>query len=450
MNLLSNAVKFTNGGTVKLLSSVKSYGDSRATINFEIKDSGIGMTDEQIANIFVPFMQADDSVTRKFGGTGLGLPITKSIIELMGGKLFVESTVGAGSAFSFDLTFDTLDGYVAEQPVVASSSMIERPNFEGEVLICEDNGLNQQVICEHLARVGLNTVLAQNGLEGVNLVKQRIRNATIGNYDGSYTAKKPFELIFMDIHMPVMDGLEAASIITDMEIDTPIIALTANIMSNDLELYKSSGMHDYLGKPFTTQDLWKCLLRYFKAVSYTEVAEHTHNEEEDQSLKQLSIYFVRTNQDTFEKIKDALDDGLLLLAHRLVHTLKGNAGQIRKTTLQEAAATIEDCIKKEDIPGAKEHLDHLEAELQAVLNDLAPLLVEADERVQEKITDPEKIHTILRKLEPMLVKRNPECMNLVGDLNAVTGAQQLAQYVEDFEFKKALEELSKFKETLIV
>jgi len=446
MNLLSNAVKFTNSGTVKLLSSVRSLGNNKAIISFEIKDSGIGMTDEQVSNIFVPFMQADDTVTRKFGGTGLGLPITKSIIELMGGKLAVESKVGSGSVFSFDLTFDTLDGYTATQPFVATSSMIERPNFEGEVLICEDNGLNQQVICEHLSRVGLKTVLAQNGLEGVNLVTQRIEKATSGNYDGNYTAKKPFELIFMDIHIPVMDGLEAASVITNMEIETPIIALTANIMSNDLEQYNSSGMHDYLGKPFTTQDLWKCLLKYFKATSYTEVAEETHNEEEDEALRQLSIYFVKANQDTFNKIKTALEDGPILLAHRLAHTLKGNAGQIRKKKLQEAAATIEDYIVKEDLSAARSHMDRLAIELQNVLDELAPLLADADKRNQEKITDPEKVQLILRSLEPMLEKRNPECMNLVDDLYAIPGAEQLAQYVEDFEFKKAIDELKAFRE----
>jgi len=447
MNLLSNAVKFTNSGTVKLMSSVREYDNDHATIYFEIKDSGIGMTAEQVANIFVPFMQADDSVTRKFGGTGLGLPITKNILELMGSSLKVESTLGEGSIFSFELKFDLLSSDSERQPVSITSGTVERPNFDGEVLICEDNGLNQQVICEHLTRVGLRTVLAHNGLEGVISVSQRIEKANEGKKNGLYTAKKPFDLIFMDIHMPVMDGLEASSRLSSMGIDTPIIALTANIMSNDLELYKSHGMNDYLGKPFTTQDLWKCLLKYFNVVSYTEVAEHTHNEEEDHSLKQLSIYFARNNRETFEKIKQALNDGLYQLAHRLTHTLKSNAGQIGKTKLQEAAATVERLIKEDDIAGAKSKMEQLKTELDAVLNELTPLLNKAGERGKKRLTDPEKIKEVLSKLEPMLEKRNPECMNLVNDLYAIPGAEQLAQYVEDFDFKEAIEECRRFRKS---
>jgi len=250
-NLLANAVKFTNVGTVKLFASIANKSNDCVTINFAVSDSGIGMTQEQIAKIFEPFVQADDSVTRKFGGTGLGLAIAKDIIELMGGTLTVESTMGAGSKFSFMLTFALIDdsAELASHKIVENK--LEKPNFKGEVLVCEDTSMNQLVICNHLARVGLKTVVAHNGKEGIDIVAEHIRKG-----------EKPFDLIFMDIYMPVMDGLEAASKILEMGVKTPIVALTANMMSSDLEHYRTSGMSDYLGKPFTAQELWRCLLKF--------------------------------------------------------------------------------------------------------------------------------------------------------------------------------------------
>ncbi|MCL2721618.1 MAG: ATP-binding protein, partial [Treponema sp.] len=135
MNLLSNAVKFTNTGTVKLMASFLESSDTSVTIHFEIKDSGIGMSPDQISNIFNPFMQADESITRKFGGTGLGLSITKNIIEMMGGNLNVESAPGIGSKFSFEIKFDLIDDADALHTQDADVKLLEKPNFKGEVLI---------------------------------------------------------------------------------------------------------------------------------------------------------------------------------------------------------------------------------------------------------------------------------------------------------------------------
>ncbi|MDR0443682.1 MAG: response regulator, partial [Treponema sp.] len=256
INILSNAIKFTNVGSVKMAATIMKAANDGTTIHFEIKDSGIGMTSEQIAKIFEPFMQAETGTTRKYGGTGLGLSITKNIIELMGGKLSVESTPGLGSKFSFQLTFSTIDA--VEQSQIIKTKQIDKPAFDGEVLLCEDNKMNQQVISEHLARVGLRTVVAENGSEGIEAVRSRKQNG-----------EKRFDLIFMDIHMPVMDGLEAAAEIIKLDIGTPIIAMTANIMSDDREQYIVNGMSDCVGKPFTSQELWSCLLRHLTPVNQT-------------------------------------------------------------------------------------------------------------------------------------------------------------------------------------
>jgi len=254
VNLLSNAIKFTHAGMVKLLSEIISTSENSVTIHFEIKDSGIGMTSEQIEKIFEPFTQAESGTMRKYGGTGLGLAITRNIVEMMGGKLSVESTLGIGSKFNFDLIFKTIP--VTEEEKYEKKLLlneIEKPTFDGEILVCEDNNMNQFVIKEHLARIGINTVIAENGKIGVEKVKERLQSG-----------ERMFDIIFMDMHMPVMDGFEASAAILSLNVDVPMVAMTANIMAEDLEVYKASGMPDCLSKPFTSQELWRCLLKYLK------------------------------------------------------------------------------------------------------------------------------------------------------------------------------------------
>jgi len=256
VNILSNAVKFTSKGSVKLIVRILDKTENTIDMSFEVTDSGIGMSSEQIAKIFEPFSQAEAGTTRKFGGTGLGLAITKKILEAMGSSINVESTPGIGSRFSFTLTFDTIEttginGY-QEEVIIGK---IEKPVFEGEVLLCEDNNMNQMVICDHLTRVGLKPFLAENGKQGVEMVKKRKEQGC-----------KQFDIVLMDIHMPVMDGLEAADLILALEPDIPIVAVTANIIAEDRELYKEKGMLDCLGKPFTSQELWHCLMKFFTPV----------------------------------------------------------------------------------------------------------------------------------------------------------------------------------------
>jgi len=449
-NILSNAVKFTNVGTIKLLASIKESVNDKITIYFEIKDSGIGMTPEQIERIYEPFTQADDTISRRFGGTGLGLAITKNIIELMGGTLQAESTVGVGSKFSFELTFDVIDDIsdVPSKDIVVNE--YEKPHFKGEVLVCEDNSLNQKLISEHLARVGLKVVIANNGKEGLDIVEERItraENEKPKDANDSNMKYKPFDLILMDIHMPVMDGLEAASKITELGVKTPIVAVTANIMSSDMEFYKNSGMYDTLGKPFTSGELWKCLIKYIPVESYSTISKHSQMVIDEDLIKQLSLNFVRDNQTTYADIIGALDSGDIKAAHRLAHALKGNAGQIKKNQLQTAAAVVEEMLKDGENRLNTEQLSILKAEIDHVLNDLAPLLAEFEVQKQDKITDEEKIREIFDKLEPLLKLKSLDCEEFLNEIHRIEGAGALADYIEDFNYKQALNELNKLKHT---
>ena len=372
VNLLSNAIKFTNAGMVKLQAALTNMTAGAFTMHFEVKDSGIGMTGEQMKKIFDPFTQAESGTTRKYGGTGLGLPITKNIVEMMGGKLFVESTPGVGSKFSFDLTFDTTD--VSNEEILDKKiafDEIEKPAFEGEILLCEDNAMNQHVIREHLARVGLKTVVAENGKVGVDMVRERM-----------LSGEKQFDLIFMDMHMPVMDGLEASAKIIDFNTGIPIVAMTANIMSSDREIYKKSGMNDCVGKPFTSQELWRCLLKYFTPVSGKN--EQKDSQAETGGLPQADLLeadllykkylkesFLKNNRKIFEDIAKALEAEDVNLAHRLVHTLRGNSAQIEQVPLRQAAADIEYHLKDGKNMVTPQQMELLERELDAVLSQLA-------------------------------------------------------------------------------
>jgi CheY-like chemotaxis protein/nitrogen-specific signal transduction histidine kinase len=362
INLISNAVKFTNSGVVKALATIISTAPDAITIRFEVKDSGIGMTAEEMKRVMEPFTQADHSTTRRYGGTGLGLSIVKNLVELMGGELRVESTPGVGSKFSFNLTFRTIDtpNSAADKPETDDDGTA-KPSFNGEILVCEDNRMNQEIIRKHLERVGLRTTIADNGKASVDIVGGRKERG-----------EKPFDLIFMDINMPVMDGLEAAAMITALGVETPIVAMTANVLSNDRELYEKSNMRDCIGKPFTSRELWHCLLKYIKPIRKQQdtTGEPAYGED---ILQEMRIIFVNDNQNTFAELKEAICHNDIQKAHRIAHTLKSNAGTIGKAALQSAALNAEKRLATGENILTPECLKTLETELNAVLAELEPL-----------------------------------------------------------------------------
>ena len=432
MNLLSNAVKFTSVGIVNLSSVIEKVHANNISVYFEVKDSGIGMTDDQIGKIFDPFTQADSSTTRNYGGTGLGLAITKNIVELMGGRLKVESEPGAGSTFSFSLDFESMDA-PGDGKENSEINTVEKPCFDGLVLICEENPLNQQVICEHLAMVGLQTVVAENGSIGADMVRGRIK-----------AGEKPFDLIFMDIFMPVMDGVEAASVITALETGTPIIAMTANMMAGELDNYKKSGMRDCVGKPFTAQELWRCLIKYLKQTCVSVADKTTQTQENNELIRSLSAKFAKDNINTYSAIERAVAAGDFTLSHRLAHTLKGNAGQIGIVPLQSAAAEIEALLYDKISPSEKQ-MNTLESELRVALEKLEALPARFAKQGGYAMLHDDQVRALLEKLENMLENINPECLNLLDDIRAVPGTEDLAAHIERCDFAGAAQILAGIK-----
>ena len=358
-NLLSNAVKFTESGIIGFSALTKNVSETSATIYFEVKDTGIGMTTEQVEKVFEPFVQADSSTTRNFGGTGLGLSITKNIVELMGGTLVLESKVNLGSKFSFEITFEVIDDtqVIHDQHKL---QLLEKPYFDALILICDDNHLNQQVICEHLLQVGIKTVVANNGEEGVRKVRERIENN-----------EPRFDMIFMDIFMPVMDGMDAATKIKEFDKETPIVAVTANVMASELDKYRKKGMLDCLSKPFTTYELWSLLLKYLIPVSISQIKDNVDHVEDILNDK-IKTELSNDLSDLYERISNALNKDFEE-AHRLAHNLKTHAIMLEKAELKSIASEVEILVKnKEPIPQDK--LNQLEHEIKITKQFLDDLL----------------------------------------------------------------------------
>ena len=250
INLLSNAVKFTpEHGFIKL-SAVKTAGTSAScVIRFAVRDSGIGISEEQMEHLFSPFEQADGSSSRRFGGAGLGLPISKHIVEMMGGTIWVESELGKGTSFMFDIEVQTCMEATAN---IIAENTSESGCFAGKrILIAEDMDLNREIISALLEDTGIEIYFAHNGKEAV---------------DKYSSASKEFGLIFMDIQMPEMDGYEATKRIRSSGLpdanQIPIIAMSANVFQEDIERCLAAGMNGHLGKPIDINQVIATLKEY--------------------------------------------------------------------------------------------------------------------------------------------------------------------------------------------
>jgi len=251
-NLLGNALKFTRAGCVDLnLGWVREKGD-RIAVRFEVRDTGIGIRPEHLGKLFEPFHQGDASTTRKFGGTGLGLSISRRLVELMGGDLEVESEVGEGTVFKFEVLFRRADpaavvGPVEETPARHEAEIELAKRLPARILLAEDNLINRKVAVKILERFGYDVEIAENGKQAVDRV-----------------ANQSFDLVLMDMQMPEMDGLEATRKIraSDAQPRPRIVALTANASTEDRDACAAAGMDDFLSKPFTVHALVQCIERW--------------------------------------------------------------------------------------------------------------------------------------------------------------------------------------------
>ncbi len=330
LNICNNAVKFTLEGFVKL--SICYEND---TLLFAVQDSGIGMSKTEMQKLFRPFVQADANINRQFGGTGLGLVISKQLVTLMGGRITVQSHKDEGSCFTVSLPCQvSKEALVTQKPAYRPEKKqhLSHPHqLSARILVAEDNLDNQFLLKTLLGHLGVDVHMVENG--------QLALEAAL--FDD-------FDLILLDIQMPVMDGCEAVQLMRHGGIDCPIVALTANIMKQDIEKYLVSGFSDTLAKPIQLETFYQKLTWYLdkeKQTSerYMDIAANIAGSDELVKLK--ADFKAKLNQLSREFAKLAAEHNWQQLQSQ-AHQVKGSAGSLGFEQLTVTAADIELCLKQ--------------------------------------------------------------------------------------------------------
>ncbi len=324
LNLLSNAVKFTSGGSVTLkVSETEAAGEER--LRFDVVDTGIGIDEEGLQKLFRPFSQVDLSISREYGGTGLGLTICKQIVEALGGSVGVESRPGVGSVFWFEIP--RVPGAITSTTDV-SASQLEDTLPALDILLVEDNLVNQQVAAGLLAHLGQKVTLAANGREGV----EAVRNGR-------------FDLVLMDMQMPVMDGIEATLMIRALGsafAKLPIIAMTANASADDERLCHEAGMSGFEAKPMSSAQLRRIVAGAGKRLPVqlsqspangTDASFEVRKAEivdaiGAEGFEEIVALFFQDATALLDQLAKARLDRDMQTADRSLHTLKGAASSI--------------------------------------------------------------------------------------------------------------------------
>ena len=375
INLINNSIKFTNEGKITLKIDSNKAMDNFVNVTFNVIDTGIGIAKEKVKSIFKTFIQADDSITRKFGGTGLGLTISKQLVELQNGKISVESTPGIGTTFTFVIPYpkgrkkDILTNDISDGTTFDPTK--EARSLKGmQVLLVEDNDINRMYASTILRKWGCKVDEAENGQ--IALEKVRLHD---------------YSIILMDIHMPILDGIEASrSIRTTMpnpKNETPIIAFTANALKGDKHKYLDVGMNAYISKPFMPEELYKILTEFYNPivngddentltpsiVDLSTLRKMSNNDEK--FVRDMIESFITNTPEILEQIDKANNDRDWHEVSAMAHKLKPNLAFMGVDSLKDTVIQIEQSAKnKTDLEALPNKIGHLIEQVSLAIEEL--------------------------------------------------------------------------------
>jgi CheY-like chemotaxis protein len=344
-NLLGNAVKFTREGEISITLSQEQEG-GHSVYHFSVKDSGIGIGQEVLDRLFQPFEQADSSISRQFGGTGLGLHISRLFADLMGGEIRVKSELHVGSTFTLVVPLEKSEAIVEQELVKVVSN--QQMRIQGRVLIADDTAELQVLIKRLVESVGMVVDLAANGQEAYEMAMEH-----------------PYDLVLMDMQMPEVDGIEATRWLRREGNDVPIVALTGNVMVQHRRQFEEAGCNDFLAKPIDRNKLLKVLVRYQREQNSEEVKESVAASNHEQ-LKVPDL----VDEDLVGMFVDRLQQALPVIQQRYesqrwsglqqeVHVLKGSGATFGFPQITARARELEGVIKQEQyelVPSAMAEL----------------------------------------------------------------------------------------------
>lgn len=356
-NLLSNAIKFTDQGSIHVDVTVDKSYDEEVKVKFSVQDTGIGIPKEQIGHIFDDFFQLDSADIRKCGGAGLGLTISKNLVQLMGGKLEAKSEYGKGSTFYFKVKFKILKNQKKDIKNVISKKTDEFFEVNPPLKICviEDESINHYIIKSFLEKKKCIVTIANNGREALQLLD-----------------KQTFDVILMDIYMPEVDGFELAKLIRQIEKlqgrYTPIIAVTASIMNEDIDIYYNLGIDDYIAKPFKKEQLYSAISRVVSK----------HNKNRFYNLKPLLVAIdgdkklldhiineftgIKYQEELFNNIEKFARESDLEALTKYLHKFKGSISHFQVASINNILRELKENCKNKNIVSLNQSLKRLKNE----------------------------------------------------------------------------------------
>ena len=362
--LVDNAVKFTDRGQVSLWVEAEGYREGEVELHFRVRDTGPGIAEEKQREVFEAFRQADDSATRQFGGLGLGLAMSQQLIDVMGGRLWVESELGKGSTFHVVLPF----GVAEDEDVAQKLDGAEEEALELKILVAEDSPTNQLIARKNLEKAGHQVTIANNGLEAVEAVKA-----------------ETWDLVLMDVAMPEMDGLDATRTIREAEEASgghvPIIATTAFATKEYRDKCGEAGMDGYVSKPVSVDELYETI-EPFLAAKAAEGAEQESDDElpppvdleaalevvggDEELLEAVSEMSLSEIPEQLERLAVAVAEEHASAVEAGAHRLKGVLGNLGGIAGRDAAQKLETMGETGELDGAKEAYDELNREAERV------------------------------------------------------------------------------------